>query len=123
MFSKTNDQLPPLGAAPAASSRAKSVLAPDLHIKGEISCTSTIEILGRIEGKVTSKTLIVGVEGRVKGSIFAENVDLLGKFDGTLATQGLLVRSSSDVQADVRYTTLSIESGALIDGTFTLNKA
>jgi len=121
MFGKTNDQTAPVGAS-AAYARGKSVLASDLQIKGHISSTGTIEILGQIEGKVTSKALIIGAEGRVQGIIAAENVDLLGKCDGTIAAQGLNLRSSCDVKAEMSYTTLSIETGAVIDGTFKLKK-
>jgi len=123
MFTKTNDQATAVGAAPAGYAKSKSVLASDLQITGDITSTSMIEISGRIEGKVAAKSLMIGAEGRVTGSIAAGHVDVSGKFDGTIATQGLVLRSSCDVKAQMLYTTLSIETGARIDGTFTVNKA
>jgi len=122
MFNKTNDPTHPASAPQSATGHGKSVLAPDLVIKGDILSNSTVEILGRVEGKITSKAVIVGTEGRITGSISAESVDLRGTFDGTVATQSLALRASCDVQADVLYTTLSIESGALVEGKFKLNK-
>lgn len=126
MFSKSADTTPP--PAPAASPRAsgnsnRSVLAADLRITGEISSTGTIEVLGEIEGNITSKGLIIGAEGRVSGTVSAENVEVRGKLDGSVATHGFALRASAEVQADVLYTTLMIENGASIEGKFAVNKA
>ena len=126
MFSKTPD---PTSApnAPAVTSRpsganTKSVLASDLRITGEISSTGTIEVLGEIEGNLTALGLIVGAEGRVNGTISAETVEVKGKLDGRVTTRSFSLRASAEVAADVTYTTLVIESGAQIEGKFTLNK-
>lgn len=125
MFSKSADPTPP--PAPAAPQRGagnsnRSVLAADLRITGEISSTGTIEVLGEVEGNVTSKGLIIGAEGRVSGTVSAENVEVRGKLDGSVATHGFALRASAEVQADVLYTTLMIESGASIEGKFAMNK-
>ncbi len=125
MFSKTADPTttPPLTApARTPGNSNKSVLAADLHITGEVSSTGTIEVLGEIEGNITSKGLIVGAEGRVSGTVSAENVEVRGKLDGSVATHGFALRASAEVQADVQYSTLMIESGAQVEGKFSLNK-
>ena len=123
MFSKTADPTNAPVVPPRTSGNSnKSVLAADLKISGEISSTGTIEVLGEVEGNVTAKGLIVGAEGRVSGTVSAENVEVRGKLDGSVATHGFALRASADVQADVLYTTLMIESGATIDGKFSMNK-
>ena len=103
-------------------SNTKSVLASDLRITGEISSTGTIEVLGEIEGNLTARGLIVGAEGRVNGTVSAETVEVKGRLEGRVATQSFALRATAEVAADVTYTSLVIESGALIDGKFTLNK-
>jgi cytoskeletal protein CcmA (bactofilin family) len=127
MFSKTPDPTSAPAAPPAVQGRApgtntKSVLAQDLRITGEISSTGTIEVLGEIEGNLTARGLIVGAEGRMTGTVSAENVEVKGRLDGRVATIGFALRSSAEVAADITYTTLVIESGAQIEGKFTLNK-
>ena len=125
MFSKSADPTaaPPLTTpARTQGNTNKSVLAADLRITGEVSSTGTIEVLGEIEGNITSKGLIVGAEGRVSGTVSAENVEVRGKLDGSVATHGFALRASAEVQADVLYSTLTIESGALIEGKFAMNK-
>lgn len=124
MFSKTADPTTAPTVPPrTGGANTKSVLAADLRITGEVSSTGTIEVLGEIEGNITAKGLIVGIEGRVSGTVSAENVEVRGKLDGSVATHGFALRASADVQADILYTTLLIESGASIEGKFSVNKA
>lgn len=125
MFSKSPDTMPTAPGTPARSGMAvsKSVLAPDLRITGEISSTGTIEILGEIEGNLTARGLIVGAEGRLNGTVSAESVEVKGKLNGQVATQSFALRATAEVEADVSYSSLIIESGARIEGKFTLNKA
>ncbi len=129
MFSKTPDPTSaPAVQPPAVQNRptggnTKSVLAQDLRITGEISSTGTIEVLGEIEGNLTARGLIVGSEGKMTGTVSAETVEIKGRLDGRVVTINFALRSSAEVAADITYTTLVIESGARIEGKFTLNKA
>ena len=127
MFSKTPEPTSanPTPTAPnrGPSGNTKSVLAQDLRITGEISSTGTIEVLGEIEGNLTARGLIVGLEGRVAGTVSAETVEVKGRLDGRVATHDMALRATAEVAADVSYTTLVIENGALIEGKFMLNKS
>ncbi len=118
MFSKTADPT----SAPARNSNAKSVLAQDLKITGEISSAGSIEVLGEVDGTITARGLTVGPEGRVTGTVTAEVVEIKGKLDGKVASQSFTLRAAADVTADVTYSTLVIESGATIEGKFSLVK-
>jgi cytoskeletal protein CcmA (bactofilin family) len=124
MFSKTAD---PTSAPPATgalrTSNAKSVLAQDLRITGEITSSGTIEILGEVDGTIHARGLTVGPEGRVSGTVTAEVVEIKGKLDGKVASQSFTLRAAAEVVAEVTYTTLVIESGASIEGKFAMNKA
>ena len=123
MFSKTAD---PTSAPPATgalrTSNAKSVLAQDLRITGEITSSGSIEILGEVDGTIHARGLTVGPEGRVSGTVSAEVVEIKGKLDGKVASQSFTLRAAAEVVAEVTYTTLVIESGASIEGKFALNK-
>lgn len=124
MFSKSPDHAPvPTAPGRPPAGLTKSVLASDLRITGEVSSTGTIEVLGEIEGNITARGLIVGAEGRMNGTVSAETVEIKGRLDGRVATQAFALRATAEVAADVTYSTLVIESGAQIEGKFTLNKA
>lgn len=105
-------------AAPAG----RSVIAQDVRIKGDLGSDGTVEIMGEVEGRINARTLVIGAEGFVKGTVTAETVDVRGKVDGKISCASLLLRSAAQVKADVAYTTVSIESGATIEGRFIRNK-
>lgn len=131
MFSKTADPtataqpvIRPTGAsgtagAPVSGSNAvRSVLGADLRITGEISTTGMIEILGEVDGNLVAAGLIIGQEGRLKGSVMAGMVDVKGTLDGKVTCDSLTLRSTATVRADFTTAGVVIESGATIDGRF-----
>jgi cytoskeletal protein CcmA (bactofilin family) len=115
MFSKTAD---PTSPPTPRSSNARSVLASDLRITGEISSTGHVEILGEVDGNVSARGVVLGAEGRLSGQISAETVEIKGKLDGKIVSSDCSVRSSAQLAADVTYKTLMIDSGAQVEGRF-----
>lgn len=124
MFSKpdTAPAAPQPGRATNPNA-GKSVLASDLKITGEITSTGAVEVYGDIDGTMTARSMLIGGEGAVKGTVSAETVEVKGKLDGRVSTQGFTLRATAQVEADVTYTSLVIESGAQIEGRFTRPKA
>ena len=100
----------------------KSVLASDLRITGDIVSEGSIEVMGQIDGSVTAQILLVSHEGSAKGTIKAGTVELRGKMEGKIDSGSLTLRSAAQVTADVIYETLSIESGAQVEGNFKQKK-
>ena len=124
MFSKTADPTSPptrpTNAAP--TNAARSVLSADLRVVGEITSTGTIEVLGEIDGTVSAHGLIVGGEGRVTGSVAADTVEVKGRLEGKVTTGAFTLRAAAQVNADVTYTTVVIESGAQVEGRYSVTK-
>jgi len=124
MFSKTADptSAPTRPTMGAQSNAAKSVLAADLKITGDIRSSGSVELFGEVEGTLQAQSLVIGGDGRMSGDISAAEVDVKGQHNGRIATQTLSLRATSQVSADIGYSSLVIESGAQIEGRFTLNK-
>ncbi|MDZ4135242.1 MAG: polymer-forming cytoskeletal protein [Paracoccaceae bacterium] len=101
----------------------KSVLASDLRITGDIVSGGNLEVMGEIEGSITARALLVSNEGQVNGTITADTVDVRGRMSGKIASGSLTLRSAAQVTAEVVYSTLSIENGAQVEGTFSRKKA
>ncbi|CAN1563781.1 CcmA Integral membrane protein CcmA involved in cell shape determination [Paracoccaceae bacterium] len=122
MFSKSAEPTtappPPTRPPVLGSNSARSVLGADLRITGEISSSGTVEIQGEIDGNITANGLIIGHEGRVKGSITASSVEIKGQFSGKVACESFTLRSTAVVKADITSTGIVIESGAQIEGRF-----
>lgn len=125
MFSKTADptSAPPARPVTPGSNSVRSVLGADLRITGEITSTGLVEVLGEIDGNISANGLIIGQEGRVKGSVSAHSVEIKGRFDGKVGCESFTLRSTAQVKADVRTAAIVIESGAEIDGRFLKPKA
>lgn len=100
----------------------RTVLAADIRLSGELTSAGTVEILGEVAGDIRAQTLIVGAEGAMTGTVSAETVEVRGTLDGKVSCLSFALRSASVVTAEVNYDTLTIESGARIDGRFTRAK-
>jgi cytoskeletal protein CcmA (bactofilin family) len=125
MFNKTDTTAAPAtpAAPPARGANGKaSVLASDLKISGDVTSSGTIEVLGEIDGTITARGLTVGAEGRVTGIVNADIVDVKGRLDGKVTSDSFAMRSTAVVTADITYQSLSIDSGAQIEGRFTRNR-
>lgn len=119
MFSKTAD---PTSAPPRApqGNAGKSILASDLKISGDITSTGSVEVMGEVDGNIVADTVTIGQEGRISGTVRARSVEVKGHVDGKIACGDFTMRASADVAADVTYASLMIESGAHIEGRFSL---
>lgn len=108
----------PTTTPPATRTPGRSVLSADLRIVGDLSAEGTVEVMGEIEGSIRARSLIVAQDGRVSGTVAAESVEIRGKMEGGIGTQSLMLRSAAQVTADVTYQSLTIESGATVEGSF-----
>ncbi|GHE06140.1 hypothetical protein U879_06535 [Defluviimonas sp. 20V17] len=115
MFSKSETgTTPPAGAPEIHPTR----LAQDLKITGNLKAAGSVEVLGVVEGDIEAGKLIIGAEGRVNGKVRAEIVDVMGKIDGSISCRNLTLRSSAGARVQVSYESLTIESGADVEGKF-----
>lgn len=111
----------PFGLAPKVAGR--SYLSSDLTITGEMVSTGAVELHGELDGNARAGDLTIGDEGRLKGRISAENVEVRGKVSGKISCAKLGLRASAEVKADVNYQELTIDSGAQVGGKFLRPKA
>ena len=118
MFSKTGDPVTEPTPRSSGTNASRSVLGTDLKITGEVSSTGALEVLGEIDGNITTDSLTIGPQGRVSGSVAAKTVEVTGRLDGRVESASFTMRASAEVTADVSYEKLIIESGASIEGRF-----
>ena len=102
----------------ARSTGSFSVIGADVVIAGDVSTAENLQVNGRIEGDVRCSGLIQGSSGTIVGNIYAGEARLAGLVDGMVTARVLMLDPSARVTGDVVYETLSIESGAQIEGRF-----
>lgn len=96
---------------------SESVLADDLHIKGEITTSGDIELKGTIEGEVTCRTLLIAEDAKIEGKATAEKVVVRGTVDGQINGIRVTLSSSARVTGELVCKALSVDEEAYFDGT------
>ncbi len=96
---------------------SESVIADDLHIKGEVTTSGDIELKGTLEGEVTCRTLLIAQDARVEGKATAEKVVVRGTVEGTINGVRVTLTSSAKVKGELICKALSVDEEAYFDGT------
>ena len=96
---------------------SESVIADDLHIKGEVTTSGDIELKGTIEGEVTCRTLLISEDAKVEGKATAEKVVVRGTVDGQINGIRVTLSSSARVTGELVCKALSVDEEAYFDGT------
>ena len=102
----------------SATSAKTSVLAADLVVTGIIATEGALEVHGTVEGEVAADVLTIGQGGAIKGKARANRADIRGALSGDLTCTDLMLRASADLQADTTCATLTVETGAQVQGRF-----
>ncbi|MGY6558647.1 MAG: bactofilin family protein [Nitritalea sp.] len=97
---------------------SSNVISKETTIVGNITSQGNIRIEGNFEGRLESKSKIVlGDSARVKGEIFASELEIAGKVEGMVTCYGLLLlQKSAHISGDIITEKLVVENGAHFDG-------
>ncbi len=93
-----------------------SIVSAGLQVNGNMVSDGDIQIEGTIEGDVKSRTLIIGAEGLVKGSIVADEVTINGMVEGKIKAKAVILHENSQVIGDITHDLLTVLAGARIEG-------
>ena len=111
------DEYPGVGGF-SSSRSSMSYLGKSMKIKGKISSDEYLTVEGQVEGNIEiSKTLTIGKNGYVNGTINADIVKLDGKAEGNItAATKLEIASTGTFQGTIKSDKLVIEDGATFKG-------
>lgn len=102
-----------------ASGGGLSFVGREVSIQGNVSGEGDLHIDGAVDGDITCAALIIGASGRVKGSISAKRATIAGMIEGTVSAETLVVEKSATIKGDLSYNSVSIETGAQVEGRLT----
>lgn len=93
-----------------------TVIEGDLRFRGGLRIDG--EVIGRVLAEPGKPSLLVLSENaRVKGEIRAAHVVIDGTVEGPVQADELLeLQARARVSGDIRYTTVEIQHGAIVDG-------
>lgn len=102
--------------------RIDSLIGMGTKIKGDVHFTGGLRIDGEISGNVVAdpskaSTLVLSEHAKVDGEISVTHLVVNGTVTGPiLAAEYLELQSKAKVTGDVKYKTLEIQLGAIVEG-------
>lgn len=99
-------------------SEESTIIGRGAYFKGTIEVLGPLRVNGDLEGEVVSEASVsIGPEGKVLGSLRAQDVEVAGLIQGTVTTSGCLhMAATGRVDGDAYYETLQVDCGGVIDG-------
>ena len=73
------------------SAGSSTVIANGSNIEGRITAPGTISVSGYVKGELNASEVVIDREGAVNGSIFAEHLIIIGKFEGEVSANKITV--------------------------------
>ena len=105
---------------------AVATIGKSIVFKGELSGDEDLEVDGAVEGdiKLPNHVLKIGAHGKVKASVIAKCVQVVGHVAGNVsATERVEIEASGIVEGDIRAPRLLVQEGAVINGAIEMTKA
>jgi len=97
----------------------RSHLGAGSRITGELFFPGTVELPGFVKGRVEASAIVIEEAGEVEGELHAASISIKGRFNGQVTGGEVRLHVSARVTGKIFYESLSIESGAKVEGTFT----
>jgi len=95
-----------------------TIIARDLVIEGQLKSSGIIEIEGIVRGTINGNSVILREDGLVEGLVYAEFLNIRGRFEGTIKAKNISVSRKAKIIGEIEYDSLAVEDGASIDGQF-----
>ena len=93
-----------------------SIISEDVRLTGTLVSQGEVQLDGRIDGDIKAEHLVIGSSGVVEGVVEASSVVVKGKIIGSLNASEVKIENNAHVLGDIFHDTLSIEAGAIIEG-------
>lgn len=100
-----------------------SLISGNVSLHGDMEFEEGLKISGVVTGNVchkpgTHSLLALSAEGRIEGNVSSYDALVDGTIVGDLVVEHLLeLHSNARVRGNIRYRQLSMENGAVVDGT------
>jgi len=106
------------GSSSQASPKGgRSHFAAGAKLSGDLDVPGLMELLGRMDGKITADSIMIEESGSAKGEVKADSVAVKGRFEGKIFGKDVKLHSTARVSGEIYYQTLTIENGADVNST------
>jgi len=112
MFSK--DKKPK--SAQKRKAVAPTIISSDMRITGNITSDGEVQVDGVVDGDVRGAKVSIGASGHVAGAVSGDRILVRGRVNGQIRAQLVTLTRTAQVKGDIFHETLSMESGAKLEG-------
>lgn len=115
MFSRSNGK----ANGTTASSSGKgmpSIISQNFRVVGNVTSEGDVQLDGSVDGNVKAKSLVIGTSGTIRGEVKVDKVQVQGTVTGPIRGRTVEIAKTAKVTGDVFYESLTVETGAVIDG-------
>ena len=95
-----------------------TVISSGSAFEGRMTAPDLISVSGYVKGELIAPEIVIEREGVVKGSMFAEHLIIIGKFEGEISSNKITIASTGCVKGTLSYKRVSIDDGAILDVNF-----
>ncbi|HKX79733.1 MAG TPA: polymer-forming cytoskeletal protein [Novosphingobium sp.] len=117
MFAKSPKSEVNTAASRAGAGATFSLLGADTAVTGDIVASSDLHLDGKVDGDIACAGLVQGEASTITGTVTADTARLAGTIEGSITARELIILKTARIHGDVHYDSLTIEQGALVDGT------
>jgi len=90
-----------------------SHLGESFKFEGEIDCKGEIEVAGQVKGSLKAKKLRILETGKVRGFVYAEELEILGYMNGNVETNSVHIGSQGVLKGNLIFQkSISVLEGA-----------
>ncbi len=93
-----------------------SLISAGLLVTGDLEGEGSLHIEGRVDGNIKTRSVLIGLDGIVVGSIQADYLEIHGTVSGQIVSRSVKLAETARVEGDITHEILSIEPGAVLEG-------
>jgi cytoskeletal protein CcmA (bactofilin family) len=109
-----SDSQPQVAAKPSKP----SIISEGFEFVGSITSDGTLNIAGIVKGKITSRSILVDVEGYVEGELSSNTLVVKGKIVGDVTCHELNVGPRALIEGTISYQHIHVQRGGRVAGKF-----
>lgn len=94
----------------------RSVIGAEMTVTGNLAAQGDVQLDGEVMGDILCASLTLGASGKVRGNISVQHATLAGSVAGSVVATDLVIEKTARIDGDVAYESISIETGARVEG-------
>jgi cytoskeletal protein CcmA (bactofilin family) len=95
---------------------APTIISSDMRITGNITSEGEVQVDGVVDGDVRGAKVSIGASGHIAGAVSGDRILVRGRVNGQIRAQVVTLTRTAQVKGDIFHDTLSMESGAKLEG-------